>query len=652
MKKTFCISIILIMILVLQMILPLYTNAVKINNEEETLVGAGETSINVSLKRDSEDKNKINITATDSAYNITELKYVHKYVKIEEIEYFEADNEDVHTISITPAQKIEQSFEMDGYGSYTVYVKNEKGDRFLSRITIKDPAEMPDITLTRDSDDMRKLEIQVTSKSNKIVKIKIAKKEKYDDTIDFEKQGEELEFEQSNNVTVKYTSATQNGIYVIYAEDDQGNKSTSQTYLGETKTPIQAKTTLDNKSRKAQIEIEDSLCKIVKVKVAKKLEINNINDFKTKGEDIEITSANRVEVEYIAPEDDTYMFYIEDEAGYKKMIQMRITKENSIDISISQDDEDKKIITIKATDSICNIVKIKVALGENIDRDYLKTNGQELQITPGKEVEVKCSVSENCILNVYVEDEEGYRVITTRNIIGIPVDDNKQDDKKQDDNKKDDNKQDDNKQDDNKQDDNKQDDNKQDDNKQDDNKKDDNKQDDNKQDDNKQDDNKQDDNKQDDNKKDDNKQDDNKQDDNKQDDNKQDDNKQDDNKQDDNKQDDNKQDDNKQDDNKQDDNKQNNNKQDNNQNSNTQNDNKQQNNNSNNNKQNNTNSNSNQKETTTNNQSNVNSNSANSSTTSQSNLPKTGLNNIMLVITTGIVAICAVVSFIKYKKIK
>ena len=612
MKKTFYISIILIMILVLQMILPLYANALEIDNDKETLVGAGETSINVSLKRDSVDKNKINITATDSAYNITDLKYVHKYIKIEEIEYFEADNEDVHTISITPAQKIEQSFEMDGYGSYTVYVKNEKGDRYLSRMTIKDPAEMPDITLTRDSDDMRKLEIQVTSKNNKIVKIKIAKKEKYDDTIDFETQGEELEFEQSNNVNVKYTSATQNGIYVIYAEDDQGNKSTSQTYLGETKTPIQAKATLDSKNRKAKIEIEDSLCKIVKVKVAKKSKINNINDFKTEGESIEIVPANSINIEYVAPEDDTYMFYIEDEAGYKKMIQMRITKENSIDIFVSQDDNDKKIITIKATDSICNIVKIKVAVGENIDSDYFKTNGQELQITPGKEVEVKCSVNENCILNIYVEDEEGYKVITTRNIIGIPVDDNKKDDNKPDDNKQDDNKKDDNKQDDNKKDDNKKDDNKQDDNKKDDNK----------------------------------------QDDNKKDDNKQDNNKQDDNKKDDNKQDNNKQDDNKSDDNKQEDNKSYDNKSDNNQNNNTQNDNKQQNNNSNNNKQNNTNNNSNQKETTTNNQSNVNNNSANSSTTSQSNLPKTGWNNIMLVITTVIVAICAVVSFVKYKKIK
>ena len=553
MKKTFYISIILIMILVLQMILPLCTNALEIDNDKETLVGAGETSINVSLKRGSVDKNKINITATDSAYNITDLKYVHKYIKIEEIEYFEADNEDVHTISITPAQKIEQSFEMDGYGSYTVYVKNEKGDRYLSRMTIKDPAEKPDITLTRDSDDMRKLEIQVTSKNNKIVKIKIARKEKYDDTIDFETQGEELKFESSNNVNVKYTSATEDGIYVIYAEDDQGNKSTSQTYLGETKTPIQTKTTLDNKSRKAQIEIEDGLCKIVKVKVARKSKINNINDFKTEGESIEIVPANSINIEYVAPEDDTYMFYIEDEAGYKKMIQMRITKENSIDISVSQDDNDKKIITIKAIDSICNIVKIKVAVGENIDSDYFKTNGQELQITPGKKVEVKCSVSENCILNIYVEDEEGYKVITTRNIIYIPVDDNKKDDNKQDDNKQDDNKQDDNKQ-----------------------------------------------------------------------------------------------DANKKDDNKQDDNKQNNN----NQNNNTQNDNKQQNNNSNNNKQNNTNNNSNQKETTTNNQSNVNNNSANSSTTSQSNLPKTGWNNIMLVITTVIVAICAVVSFVKYKKIK
>ncbi len=648
MKKTFSISIILIMILVLQMILPLYTNAVKINNEEEKLIGAGENSINVSLKRDSEDKNKINITATDSAYKITELKYVHKYIKIEEIEYFEADNEDVHTISITPAQKIEQSFEMDGYGSYTVYVKNEKGDRYLSRMTIKDPAEMPDITLTRDSDDMRKLEIQVTSKSNKIVKIKIAKKEKYDDTIDFETQGEELEFEQSNNVNVKYTSSTQNGIYVIYAEDDQGNKSTSQTYLGETKTPIQTKTTLDNKSRKAKIEIEDSLCKIVKVKVAKKSKINNINDFKTEGESIEIVPANSINIEYVAPEDDTYMFYIEDEAGYKKMIQMRITKENSIDISVSQDDNDKKIITIKATDSICNIVKIKVAAGDNIDSDYFKTNGQELQITPGKEVEVKCSVSENCILNIYVEDEDGYKVITTRNIIGIPVDDNKPDDNKPDDSKPDDSKPDDSKPDDNKPDDNKPDDSKPDDSKPDDSKPDDSKPDDSKPDDSKPDDRKPDDSKPDDSKPDDSKPDDSKPDDSKPDDKKQDDNKQKDNKQDDNKKGDNKKGDNKQDDNKQDYNKQNNN----NQNNNTQNDNKQQNNNSNNNKQNNANNNSNQKETTTNNQSNVNSNSSNSSTTSQSNLPKTGWNNIMLVITTGIVAICAVVSFIKYKKIK
>ena len=611
--KKICISIILIMILVLQMILPLCTNAIEINNEDETVVGA-ETSISVSLKRDSVDKNKINITATDTSYNIIDLKYVHKYIKLDEIEYFEANNEDVHTISITPAKKIEESFEMDGYGSYTVYVKNAKGDRSLSRMTVKDPAEMPDITLTRDSDDMRKLEIQVTSKNNKIVKIKIARKEKYDDSIDFENQGETLDFESSNNVNVKYTSATQNGIYVVYAEDDQGNKSTSQTYLGETKTPIQAKTTLENKNRKAQIKIEDNLCKIIKVKVAKKSKINNINDFKTEGENIEIEPANSVNIEYVAPEDDTYMFYIEDEAGYKKMIQMRIAKENSINISVSQDDADKKIVTIKASDSICNIVKIKVAVGENIDSDYFKTNGQELQITPGKEVETQCSISENCILNIYVEDEDGYKVVTIRNITGILADDKKDDSKK-------------------------------DDSKQDDGKKDDSKQDDGKKDDSKQDDSKKDDSKPDDSKKDDSKPDDSKKDDSKQDDSKKDDSKQDDSKKDDSKQDDSKKEDNKQDDSKKDDNKQDNSKQ----------DNKSNNNNSNSNSLNtasNNLKNTNAKETTTNNQTNISNSSANSSTTSQSNLPKTGWNNIMLIITIGIVSICATVSFIKYKKIK
>ena len=104
-------------------------------------------SLKVTLSRNSTNRNQIDILATDSKYNITELKYVHKYITLEEIEYFEGNNSDVITFSITPSQRVEESFLLDGYGSYTVYAKNEHGDRFLNRITIQSPAILPQITL-------------------------------------------------------------------------------------------------------------------------------------------------------------------------------------------------------------------------------------------------------------------------------------------------------------------------------------------------------------------------------------------------------------------------------------------------------------------------------------------------------------------------
>ena len=90
------------------------------------------------------------IKAIDTAYNITDLKYTHQYINTDNIDYFEQNNDDVYTFDITPAQTIEETFELDGYGSYTVYARNSKGDRFLARLTVSDPSDMPQITLTKD----------------------------------------------------------------------------------------------------------------------------------------------------------------------------------------------------------------------------------------------------------------------------------------------------------------------------------------------------------------------------------------------------------------------------------------------------------------------------------------------------------------------
>lgn len=191
------ISIFVILLMLIQVLIPIVSQATEFSE--------GEITLNVELKRDETNSNQINITATDSKYKITDLKYVHKYIETSNANYFEEEHDDIYTFDITPSQSIHESFELDGYGSYTVYAKNEAGNAFLSRITVNDPNDMPQITLTRDEENLMNVTIHVTSKNSIIEKIKIAKMESLNDNIDFSIQGTDIEFIQSGDVTVKYT---------------------------------------------------------------------------------------------------------------------------------------------------------------------------------------------------------------------------------------------------------------------------------------------------------------------------------------------------------------------------------------------------------------------------------------------------------------
>ena len=73
-------------------------------------------------------------------------------------------------------------------------------------------------------------------------------------------------------------------------------------------------------TRKVTLNATDSLCNITKIKVAKKSEISGFDDFKTKGEEISFIHGKTVNITYTAPEDDTYVFFIEDESGYQKRV--------------------------------------------------------------------------------------------------------------------------------------------------------------------------------------------------------------------------------------------------------------------------------------------------------------------------------------------
>ena len=405
----------LVMVIVLPISLPIISKAVNFQSASNA-----EISLDVKLKRDEENPNIVHITATDTTYKITDLKYVHQYIETSNVDYFEEDHEEIYTFNITPEQTIEETFELDGYGSYTVYAKNERGDRFLARITINDPNDLPQITLSRDKNNPLYLTIHVTSINHTITKLKIAKKQNISDNIDFSVEGTDIQFEKSNNVNVQYTEIEEEGLYVIYAEDSEGNKVTRQIYLAEETTPIQVTITQEDSSRKVNLEITDAICNIIKVKVAKKSEITDFDDFETKGETLSTTESRNINVSYVAPEDNTYVFYVEDEAGYKKMIEKRITlEEKIIQVSISQDSVIPNNLKITATDAICNIVEMKIAIGNDIDMDYFKNNGESIPIKEGKEVTVNYTVDENCMINVYVKDEQGYSYLYKKQIIGV-----------------------------------------------------------------------------------------------------------------------------------------------------------------------------------------------------------------------------------------
>ena len=113
------IALLLIFMMIIPISLPVISKAV-----DWGITAREDVTLDVKLKRDEENSNIIHITATDSQYNITELKYVHKYIETNNIDYFEQNNPDVYTFSITPAKTIQETFELDGYGSYTVYAKN------------------------------------------------------------------------------------------------------------------------------------------------------------------------------------------------------------------------------------------------------------------------------------------------------------------------------------------------------------------------------------------------------------------------------------------------------------------------------------------------------------------------------------------------
>ena len=163
------ISILIIMIMILPISLPIVSKAV---DSGTSSTSKQDYPVKVELKRDETNPDIIHIMATSTEGNIIELKYVKQYIDTNNASYFEEDHEDIYTFDITPAPTVEETFKLDGYGSYTVFAKDENRNAFLARLTVNDPNDMPQISLTKEKDSLN-LNIEVTSNKNTITKVAI-----------------------------------------------------------------------------------------------------------------------------------------------------------------------------------------------------------------------------------------------------------------------------------------------------------------------------------------------------------------------------------------------------------------------------------------------------------------------------------------------
>lgn len=400
-------KIFIILMLTILSIFICFSNIVKAENT---------TTMKVIAKHNDE---KIDINVTDTEYNIVTLKYVHKQISVDQVNYFTGNNEDVHTLNISPAQSITESIPFDGYGTYTIYVKNSNNNILLYYATFSNPEEAPEVNITKDTENPLKITIHAKAKNNNtIAKIKIVKVDDLNAQIDYNTQGTEIEFTPENSVTIDYT-VNEAGMYSIYVEDSNKNKVAQRKYIAEKTTSITTKTTVNKETRKVTLSVTDSSYNIVKIKVARKSEISDFDDFKNAGEELKFTQGKSIELSYTAPEDDVYVFYVENEAGMRNMNTVRVFKEGSVSVSITQDTSNPKKLNIVATDIVANIVKMKIAIGENLSKEEIAENGTEIPITKGKEVSTSYTIEKNCTLNIYVEDEEQYKYYKTVSISGI-----------------------------------------------------------------------------------------------------------------------------------------------------------------------------------------------------------------------------------------
>ena len=268
-------SIIIAIILLLQMIIPVFVIAEE--NKQEIITVSRERVENTNI-----------LTIRDIVAKITDVRIVYGE-KIKESSYFldedrnliEGKGEDLAFETITETEElhgIRTSFDIkNNCYEYTIFILDENKNCFIYNYSIEQNTIKIN-NVTSSEKNKKELTISVSDTNSNISKIKIIKIQTADEVVDFATQGIIIGENYNSKEVVEKYAVPEDGFYRIYAENEKGQSFTWTTrVISENPITIEVKQDEEQKN-KLIFNIQDKLFDVKTVKVAK-FDINNETDW-------------------------------------------------------------------------------------------------------------------------------------------------------------------------------------------------------------------------------------------------------------------------------------------------------------------------------------------------------------------------------------
>lgn len=214
-----------------------------------------------------------------------------------------------------------------------------------------------------------------------------------------------IEIIEGKTISASFTIDTY-GQYSVLARNSNGDGFIARILTISKDAPTMTVTKNESNPLKVTVVAQDGEENIEHIKIAKKETKDEVIDFKVQGTEIPITPAQTVTIEHTFNEDGIYAIYAEDTSGNNFTKTVYIYEKFPITANITARD---KVLTIKATSTLSNIIEVKV-----VDN---QTNKETiLSITPSRSISTVYTANTYGNYTVYVKDELGFETESRINI--------------------------------------------------------------------------------------------------------------------------------------------------------------------------------------------------------------------------------------------